>query len=391
MPLAEASWVVDEEEPHPWQDRGRELVRLRWTHYAFDETDWDGRENCWVGRNLDTEGPVLLKCAQGPIGDSDRESLLCRLNRLEADGGRLGAELIVAIENGVAPTADQSTGTTLRFVTEAELLDQLIDWREYRNDIRKRMTVAKLSGPGLTISDVFVRPRFEPVGWALDGPSDLVDYLVTWLEEPGPRQLALLGDYGQGKSTAALAFTDRLLNDDTASRVPILIELRGKSPRNMTPLELLGSWGSKHNINPQALMHLHRAGRLLLIFEGFDEMALVGDSEMRLKHFERLWQFCRADAKILITGRPNFFFDEVEMTTALSIGEPMGDDPYCRAMRLSAFELGQIRSALRNHAKSLCDEICGFAEQNGQFRELISSSPWNKVVGGLTSVEGVRI
>ena len=101
-------------------------------------------------------------------------------------------------------------------------------------------------------------------------------------------------------------------------------------------------------------------------------MDLAGDVEMRLKHFKTLWDFCYPNAKILITGRPNFFFDEDEMMTSLGIGMPTPGKPYCSALRLKPFNLSQIRTALRSHDDVLRSEICGFAQENDEFRELIS-------------------
>lgn len=51
---------------------------------------------------------------------------------------------------------------------------------------------------------------------------DLCDYLRIWLDEPGDRQLAILGGYGQGKSTGAMMFTYQMiqrLRPDQPSRI----------------------------------------------------------------------------------------------------------------------------------------------------------------------------
>lgn len=356
-----------------WRDRARALVRLKWSCYAFSgDTDWHDREGCWVGRNVDTNDLVLLRCAPDTMDASQIKAFVAYAERLRSDRSESRVELIVAIENEHALPTEDWNGAPVQFETEATLLEQLVDWTDYRNDVRRRMSVDQLPDSDLTISDVFVQPRFTPVGWDLKGSGELEGFLEKWLHEPGQRQLALLGNYGEGKSTAALAFVHKLLKCGSRARTPILIELRGTSPRNLTTLQLLGAWSAKYNINPQALLRLHIAGRLLLIFEGFDEMALVGDAEMRLKHFKTLWEFCYPRAKILITGRPNFFFDKQEMIASLGIGEPIAGRPYCQSLRLEAFDLGQVRNALRNHDPVLREEICSFAQENEQFRELIS-------------------
>ena len=131
--------------------------------------------------------------------------------------------------------------------------------------------------------------------------------MLEWLEEESYRHIALLGDYGQGKSTLSLYFSLKLFeyfDNGEASRIPILIELRGKSPRSLSPSELLATWAYKYRIDVGALTYLLIAGRLLLIFEGFDEMDLTGDTDARLEHFRTLWKFTYPSSKILITGRP---------------------------------------------------------------------------------------
>lgn len=65
-------------------------------------------------------------------------------------------------------------------------------------------------------------------------------------------------------------------------RVPIIIELRGRSPGILTQQELLFSLADKYDINVHALLQLIIAGRILLIFEGFDEMAYASVYEERI-------------------------------------------------------------------------------------------------------------
>lgn len=101
-------------------------------------------------------------------------------------------------------------------------------------------------------------------------------------------------------------------------------------------------------------------------------MALVGDAEMRLKHFRTLWQFCYPNSKIMITGRPNFFLDETEMKSALGIYKPISGKAYCEALRLVPFDRQQITLALRAHKGSVRSQICSLVTNNSRFRELVS-------------------
>src|SRR5205823_14204530 len=121
--------------------------------------------------------------------------------------------------------------------------------------------------------------------------------------------------------------------------------------------DILAGWAFPYRIDPLAVMKLLIAGRIFLILEGFDEMALIGDSETRIAHFRTLWNFSYPNAKILITGRPNFFLDDKEMRAALGIYKPTVGDPYCEALQLQPFTLKQIELALRATPATARNEI----------------------------------
>jgi hypothetical protein len=50
-----------------WKDQAKELIRLSSSSYAFDSSiDWHDKENCWVGRNVNTGDLVFLyPCHEG--------------------------------------------------------------------------------------------------------------------------------------------------------------------------------------------------------------------------------------------------------------------------------------------------------------------------------------
>jgi hypothetical protein len=164
-------------------------------------------------------------------------------------------------------------------------------------------------------------------------------------------------------------------------RVPIIIELRGKSPRNMTPEDLLATWAKDFGIDPRSVMKLIVAGRIFLILEGFDEMALVGDSEARLNHFRTLWRFAYPKAKLMITGRPNFFLDDSELRADLRISRPTAAGPYCEAFYLDPFDLPRIREALRACPERARNEIVALARSNTGFHEIVSRGSLLYMVG----------
>ncbi len=199
----------------------------------------------------------------------------------------------------------------------------------------------------------------------------------SWIKEHSRKQIALLGDYGQGKSSEALALTHQLLSNDQfyrdpSFRLPLLVRLTGLSPKTSTPEEFLGAWGARHNLNGRALLALHRSGRTLLIFDAFDEMANVSDRADRFEHFGLLWRFACPAAKIIFTGRPNFFLDDEELKRALGIADETASGPFCSAVRVAPFNAIQIEGALRWLPKKRIKNFMNALRQSAVLAELSS-------------------
>lgn len=356
-----------------WKDQAKELIRLSSSTYDFDDPEgWHDNPGCWIGTNGKTGDLICLYPAFSATTDEQLDNLIQYADRIAAQKSTRLFELIVAVQDDTVPEVTEWNGRSIRFETESSLLDKLVDFRDYEREIRRRL-ISSLPDSELSIEDVYVpsRCKHAKTGTVHD---NVEAYLREWLEESGQRQIALLGEYGQGKSTAARMLTHRILSEseELPPRIPILIELRGRSPGSQARLGLLGDWASQYNIGAQALERLLDAGRLLIIFEGFDEMAMVADIEMRLAHFRTLGSFCYPRAKILITGRPNFFLDDEEMRAALGVSEPRPNEPYCDVLRLEPFSLSQIKASLRARKPSTRDQICSLASENKRFRDLIA-------------------
>ena len=133
--------------------------------------------------------------------------------------------------------------------------------------------------------------------------------------------LAIMGEYGQGKTVLAHKLVREILNrPEEFDRIPILISLRGRSPRNESGLDILSKWAAQYDVPPRALEELHRAGKLLLILDGFDEMDLVGDTQLLRDHFSRIWGLAKyPNSRIIVTGRQNLFTDDSERRAAIGI------------------------------------------------------------------------
>jgi len=361
-----------------WHENARQLITLIWRTHVFDGENWHPKPSIWIGRNTKTFDVVALLCTreQPPYAELEQfVEYVLNLNLLIP--GHL--EFFVAIQGNTHVETIAVRGYSVALLSEHFLLDKLVDFTDYFIEIERRVTKDLLPDSDRTISDIYVHPfgshSRDTDPFSLNQVSDPIgvqSYLHTWAAETSPRQIALLGEYGQGKSTIALKFAHDLI-EQGGPRVPVLIELRGKSPSTLQPLELLGAWSAAYRIDAQALLKLVAAGRVLLIFEGFDEMSEVGDAESRFNHFRALWKFCYPSAKILITGRPNLFLDDDELKAALGISAPTGAGPYCEALYINFFTSPEISTALDKLGLDTAarDEMLTLAANDQQFYDIV--------------------
>jgi hypothetical protein len=348
--------------------------------------NWHDQENCWVGENVKNNNTVIIGCSLEKPTDAQLTRFLAYVKKLIKQ--KTISNDCIDLHWGFKENRDsfECRDSMFNFKCESEksILDNLINFQDYFFDIKSRAEKMDLPESDLKLKDVYVESSISVED--VDIEIGVESYLDKWIEEKNYRQITLLGEYGQGKSTCALMFTHHLISKESSlssCRIPILIELRGKAPSTMSPDELLAAWAVNYRINPAALKKLIIDGRILLIFDGFDEMAFISEGETRVAHFRSIWQLAYSKNKILITGRPNFFLDDSEMKEALGMRESSIEMPYCDAVYLKPFSLAQMKGALRPFKESTQNEICHFAKQNSKFYDLASRACLLYIVGVL--------
>ena len=138
-------------------------------------------------------------------------------------------------------------------------------------------------------------------------------------------------------------------------RLPLVIHLRDYS--KALNIESLFSefFFHKHEVplpNYSAFEQLNRMGKLLLIFDGFDEMADKLDKQKMINNFWELARVVVPGAKAILTCRTEHFPDakqgrellnaELKASTANLTGNP----PQFQVLELEKFDKGQVRQAL---------------------------------------------
>ena len=167
----------------------------------------------------------------------------------------------------------------------------------------------------------------------------MTEFAEEWLARSGARFLALLGDFGSGKTTFAKHFAaqlaDRWRERSTGARIPVLIDLRNARSTTLSLENILIDHFariSSRNFNIAALLHLNREGHLLLIFDGFDEMLGYADPLQLGENLRQIFRAAEGKAKVLLTCRTHYFRSRPDTLT--SVGSvPKGTTPLFDAVQ----------------------------------------------------------
>jgi WD40 repeat protein len=184
-----------------------------------------------------------------------------------------------------------------------------------------------------------VAAKAEPVR------ADLVGELLRLVGEPDGRFVLLLGDFGFGKTFALRELTRRLA-DTAGAPLPILIDLRALDRAHSVD-GLVAAHLANHGdtvIDLRSFRYLLRQGRIVLIFDGFDELVSRISYDQAADHLERLVAAAQDSAKIIVASRTQHFRSREQVLTAL--GERVGLLPQRRILQLEEFDPAQIEDFL---------------------------------------------
>lgn len=269
------------------------------------------------------------------------------------------AEIITRV-----PWSDQAKGfarkSGITLLTYEEKIAQLIDFTSYLKDIVDRFEKGdprRPSEPPLGAYYVDLSAEHGH-GEKTEKIPVIDDYIKQWLEHKGTQQhLAILGEYGTGKTS----WCQKLAHDLAASylktpgstRIPILFNLR-EFTKTLKMESLVTSFLDEEccAINPRFKLFqaMNDAGIFLLIFDGFDEMAVrvdVDTLEMNLQEIEKL--AASPKSKVILTSRLEYFISGEEEKKAL---RPKGEllatrETEYRPLRIKPWDDEQVNLFLK--------------------------------------------
>lgn len=140
----------------------------------------------------------------------------------------------------------------------------------------------------------------------------LYEYIDLWLDEPAKGHISILGEFGIGKTSLAFHYAwkglqryrDAKRRGLERPRLPLVIPMQDFA--KVVSVESLFSefFFRKHEIPLPgycAFEQLNRMGKLLLILDGFDEMAAKLDKQQIINNFWELKKLVVPGAKVILT------------------------------------------------------------------------------------------
>ncbi|WP_260428356.1 NACHT domain-containing protein, partial [Micromonospora globispora] len=243
------------------------------------------------------------------------------------------------IARGLAEEA-QRRGVRVLHLTEFQ---GLLDLREYVAAQTARLQADRLYPP-----EQYVPQRYRHlVGADQRVREDVVEELLELISAPDGRFALVLGDFGRGK-TFALREVARRLPTAAPDLIPILVELRALDKAHSVD-GLVAAHLANHGeqvIDLKAFRYMLRQGRIVLLFDGFDELVARVTYDRAADHLETLLQAAEGNAKIVVSSRTQHFKTNSQVLTAL--GERVGLLPHRRVLAIEDFTPGQIEAFLRN-------------------------------------------
>jgi predicted NACHT family NTPase len=161
----------------------------------------------------------------------------------------------------------------------------------------------------------------------------------------------LLGDFGRGK-TFLLRQLARVLPDRLPALQPVLVQLRTleKAP---SLDELLAAHLVRHGVDAfdrRKLRYMIDSGRLVLLFDGFDELELRVGYDNAADYLQTLLQAVTGRAKVVLTSRTQHFRSTDQIRQArTALGDRVTALAASRVAVIEDFTREQIRDFLTRH------------------------------------------
>lgn len=281
------------------------------------------------------EGPVKIHGAEvdlvaTPIGNPFGSSIYIEATVEYVNNGKYGKDLtklamirekdpnavcLIVSSRGFTPDVmERASASRFQLLTYDELFAKFEKFQPYVElCLGESPRATELRG----LSEVYERPTFSDT----HGRDDALSWLQNWVSDgsAGNSWLLIVGEYGTGKSalTRMLQYEwVKQYRENPDAPIPVRIEL-GDFTKQLDAQGLLHHFLDHNNLSHVSIdffWSLIRAGRVVLILDGYDEMAQYLSQRERRVTLKALAELSRDGVRGIITSRPNYFSEAEELS-----------------------------------------------------------------------------
>ncbi len=253
---------------------------------------------------------VLIRCVGGEVDLSDVDELEAKLSRRTPQGWLISDRRVSEQARKRVEEDD-----ALRVFNLSELLQTMI-WGPYFEALSELIAKDRIPDLYVDLNCYKLQMREDGTVQDTDKHDSLDSYIDEWLSERGKMHISLLGDFGAGKTWFCRHYAHRqllrFLKDPAKERLPLLITLRMFS-KATTAQQLINDALLEQYKLPfigsayEVFQRLNLDGKLLLVLDGFDEMARKVDYQTVVDNFWELARLVEESSKVILTSRTEYF------------------------------------------------------------------------------------
>jgi len=225
-----------------------------------------------------------------------------------------GARRLIVSSTGFSlPVVERAKATRIETLTYDELFAKFERFDPYINIFHS----TEATGIELTeLNQIYEEPDFNDKL----GREKATPFLTKWRDDASSsnKWLILVGEYGTGKTAITKVLQYRWLQNykqDPSLPIPFRIELRDFT-RQFDAHGLLHHFLDRNGLGHipiEFVFSLLRSRRIILLLDGYDEMAQYLHPRERRTCLEALAQLSADGAKGILTSRPNYFTETEEL------------------------------------------------------------------------------
>jgi RNA polymerase sigma factor (sigma-70 family) len=204
----------------------------------------------------------------------------------------------------------------IELTTHRELSTQLVDFNDYIERVISEFKSSPVSKYYVDLSGTEVEDYDGIDEDALHRPID--DYVNKILSDDTHQKIALLGNFGTGKSTFCRKYACDLATSYKnlkSNRIPVIINLSDFDSKLHIQELILNTLQFRYslNITKPICQELQRIGRFIFLLDGFDEMASRVDIDIIRENLRDINKISEIkENKFILTCRTHFFRDQVQ-------------------------------------------------------------------------------